>query len=378
MWRRSSRFHSLHDLLVNSYGLKSTNKFSSTEALGMFLWMVGAPQSFRQVENRFTRSTESQITSGHLTLNFELCTLGYFNVGLLLFFNNCIGAIDGTYIKVVVSGSQVVQHTGRHGYTTQNVLAICDFDMRFTFVVTGWPGSIHDMRVFNYAISKYGDKFPHPPPGKFYLVDSGYPNRKGYLAPYKGTKYHLPKFQSGPMPRGIKETFNYAHSSLRNVIERSFGVLKMKWRILLGLHSYPMQKQSKIISACMAIYNFIRESALEDRDFDAFDRPKNVVPMDNNRRIARRRTNAGDEELNMNAFRDKIAIEYGGKRDGAAPYRGETNWEAEGTKNGGRWASTWEKRGKGRAGVPGIIASFKKIQLQASSDAPLLFLRRVI
>jgi hypothetical protein len=27
--------------------------------------------------------------------------------------------------------------------------------------------------------------------GKYYLVDSRYPNRLGYLAPYKGTKYHL-------------------------------------------------------------------------------------------------------------------------------------------------------------------------------------------
>jgi hypothetical protein len=55
-----------------------------------------------------------------------------------------------------------------------------------------------------------------------------YPNRSGYLAPYKGTKYHLPEFRNGPMLKGIKETFNFAHSFLRNVVERSFGVLKMK------------------------------------------------------------------------------------------------------------------------------------------------------
>ena len=41
-------FHHLHDLLVASYGLESTNNSTSIEALGMFLWMVGAPQSFRQ------------------------------------------------------------------------------------------------------------------------------------------------------------------------------------------------------------------------------------------------------------------------------------------------------------------------------------------
>jgi hypothetical protein len=46
------------------------------------------------------------------------------------------------------------------------VLAICDFDIRFTFVVAGCPGSVNDMRVFNDALIKYGDKFPCPPNGK--------------------------------------------------------------------------------------------------------------------------------------------------------------------------------------------------------------------
>ena len=35
--------------------------------------------------------------------------------------------------------------------------------------------------------------------------------------------YHLPEFQGGQRPSGLKEVFNHAHSSLRNVIERSFG-----------------------------------------------------------------------------------------------------------------------------------------------------------
>ena len=81
------------------------------------------------------------------------------------FFDKCIGALDGTHVKVVVPTNQVVPHMGRHGYTSQNVLALCDFDMRLTFAVAGWPVSVHDMRVFKYAIDKYGDRFPHPPEG---------------------------------------------------------------------------------------------------------------------------------------------------------------------------------------------------------------------
>jgi hypothetical protein len=38
-------------------------------------------------------------------------------------------------------------------------------------VVAGWPGSVHDMRVFSDAIEKYSDKFPHPPEGIHVIYD---------------------------------------------------------------------------------------------------------------------------------------------------------------------------------------------------------------
>ena len=231
---------------------------------------------------------------------------------------------------------KAVQYTGRKGITTQNVLAVCDFDMRFTFVLAGWPGLVHDMRVFNDALEKFGDKFPHPPLGMygllhffivfvivfamlltqvlccvdtFYLVDSGYPNRPGFLVPYRGTKYHVPEWREGHAPRGKKELFNYTHSSLRNVIERSFGVLKMKWRILLHLPSFSMAKQSKIIMACMALHNFIRQSGIMDDLFDLCDQDENYDPNDKSTSSAANRTNRrhGDEDQRKNQFRDWIA-----------------------------------------------------------------------
>jgi len=216
------------------------------------------------------------------------------------------------------------------------VLAVCDFDMRFTFILVGWPGSVHDMRVFNDALEKFGDKFPHPPLGmygllhffivfvivfvmlltqvlccvdKFYLVDSGYANRSGFLALYRGTKYHVPKWREGPAPRGKKELFNYTHSSLRNVIERSFGVLKMKWRILLDLPRFPMAKQSKIIMACMTLHNFIRQSSMMDDLFDLYDQDENYISIEEeiSTQATRGTARFGDEDENMNQFRDWIA-----------------------------------------------------------------------
>jgi hypothetical protein len=38
-------------------------------------------------------------------------------------------------------------------------------DMRFTFVVVGWPGSVHNKRVFNETLQKYVDKFSFPSEG---------------------------------------------------------------------------------------------------------------------------------------------------------------------------------------------------------------------
>jgi hypothetical protein len=81
-------------------------------------------------------------------------------------FKDCIGAIDGSHFPASVPASEQAKYIGRHGYTSQNVMAVCDFDMRFTFVVTGWPGSVHGTRVLQDTLITYADWFPHPPEGK--------------------------------------------------------------------------------------------------------------------------------------------------------------------------------------------------------------------
>ena len=49
---------------------------------------------------------------------------------------------------------------------TQNVLAVCDFDMLFTFVYSGWEGTANDSRVFLDALSPENN-FPTPNGGTF-------------------------------------------------------------------------------------------------------------------------------------------------------------------------------------------------------------------
>ena len=102
--------------------------------------------------------------------------------------------------------------------------------------------------------------------GKFYLVDSGYANKGCFLAPYRGSTYHLQEYRARQgRPRSERELFNYTHSSLRNCIERTFGVWKARFRILKIINNYPMKKQVKIPIACAVIHNFIRMFQHDDR-----------------------------------------------------------------------------------------------------------------
>ncbi|KAL4569481.1 hypothetical protein LXL04_025119 [Taraxacum kok-saghyz] len=90
--------------------------------------------------------------------------------------------------------------------------------------------------------------------------------------PYKGThiRYHLPDFQRGQTaamraPRGSQETFNYRHSSLRNIIERTFGVWKARWALLRDMHvNFTYDHQVQIVIASMAVHNYIRRFGRDD------------------------------------------------------------------------------------------------------------------
>ncbi|KAM0857444.1 hypothetical protein ACQ4PT_048436 [Festuca glaucescens] len=191
---------------------------------------------------------------------------------------DCIGAIDRTHIWAVIPEDDQVRYIGRTGAVTLNVMAICDFDMHFTYASIGQPGAMHDTSVLYHAIDKDRANFPHPPKGKYYLVDAGYPNRFGYLAPYKGERYDVPEFHRGVSPTTPKEKFNKIHLANRNCIEGGFGVLKMKWQILLKMLSYSIETQKMIIAACMTLHNYIRAHDREDIHFERCDRDPNYVP----------------------------------------------------------------------------------------------------
>ena len=80
------------------------------------------------------------------------------------FFDGCIGALDGTQVKVKVNKEAKIDHINRKGDVTINVCAIVDMDGRFTYVGVGMAGSVHDMSVLKECWEE--SNFPHPPTGE--------------------------------------------------------------------------------------------------------------------------------------------------------------------------------------------------------------------
>ncbi|XP_056687225.1 uncharacterized protein [Spinacia oleracea] len=293
----SDVFCSLAKLLKDDYGLKSTRTMCSEESLAMFIYLCAQFQSNRNLQNRFKHSGETisrkmnEVLKAMTKFSRDIVRASdpYFrevsvkirgNYKYWPHFKDCIGAIDGTHIPCVVPEEDRIPYIGRKGHPTQNILAICDFDMLFTYFVVGWPGSVHDNRVLKNAMDNPKKAFPHPPEGKYYVVDAGYPNMKGFLAPFKGQRYHIPDYRrSTQPPTGYYEVYNYKHSSLRNVIERTFGVWKSRWRILSMMPNFPLETQNKTVAATMAMHNYIRRHALEDLEFDKCDADPNYIPV---------------------------------------------------------------------------------------------------
>jgi hypothetical protein len=63
----------------------------------------------------------------------------------------------------------LIRYIGKSGKATQNILAVVDFDLRFTYASIGQPVSMHDTSVLFHAI-EHDPKFPHQPIGMIFSM----------------------------------------------------------------------------------------------------------------------------------------------------------------------------------------------------------------
>ncbi|XP_038709054.1 uncharacterized protein LOC120003957 isoform X2 [Tripterygium wilfordii] len=173
-------FRELCIVLRDNYMLPTTNDIGIPEMVAMFLFTLGQGAGNRLLQECFQHTGETisrlfrQVLHSVYLMSmdlikprenqFDTVPARIRNDPKYSPFRNCIGAIDGTHIPAIIPKDERGRFIGRKGFTTQNVMAACDFDMLYIFVLAGWEGSAHDARVFQDAITDESLHFPHPPP----------------------------------------------------------------------------------------------------------------------------------------------------------------------------------------------------------------------
>lgn len=65
------------------------------------------------------------------------------------YFDNAIGAMDGTHINCCPSATDRQASHNRKGGVSQNCLACVSFSMRFLYFLSGWEGSVADGTMYS-------------------------------------------------------------------------------------------------------------------------------------------------------------------------------------------------------------------------------------
>ncbi|XP_047543246.1 putative nuclease HARBI1 [Vanessa atalanta] len=161
-------------------------------------------------------------------------------------FPHIIGAIDCTHIKIrKVSGDAGQYYVNRKGHYSINTQVVCNADLKICDIVCHWRGSTHDARIWRESSIKrrfQDNEFK----GKL-IGDSGYS-----CTPHLLTPVLRPRTES-------EQQYNYSHIRTRNVIERCFGVLKQRFRILLEVMRGSYSTIKTTIVACAVLHNLAIE-----------------------------------------------------------------------------------------------------------------------
>lgn len=172
------------------------------------------------------------------------------------------GIIDGSQIPIKSPGGPDAElYRCRKGFFSFNVQFVCDHKLKIMNVVSGWPGSTHDSRIWNNCQLKI--EFATKAKQGLLLGDSGYP-----LEPFLMIPFPYP-----PNSRG-KGRFNRALCKARSAIERCIGVLKRRWACLSRQLKCSNTRVPTIVVACSVLHNLcidFKQPMIEDGQTDAED-----------------------------------------------------------------------------------------------------------
>ena len=175
-------------------------------------------------------------------------------------FPQVLGCIDGTHIPIGRPKENSHDYFCYKMKISLNVQAICDADGLFIDVDCRWPGSLHDARVFKCsAVSKLFSEQKLPSttsriliPGEnpvppILIGEPAYPLLPNVMKEYPNTMSNK------------QVMFNEMLRSTRNIIERAFGKLKGRWRILNRPLDIDIDFAPTIIMSCFILHNYCEQ-----------------------------------------------------------------------------------------------------------------------
>lgn len=238
------------------------------------LWILGNPECLRSVADRFDvcRATAYRVYRRvckaivrHLMAEFIKFPTGQKAQAAMDAFEGkkgfpgVIGAVDGTHIPIKAPKHNHEHYINRKGFFSVQLQVICDPDLFITDVFCGYPGSVHDARVFrNSPICREVEVNPdnYFPGNTHILGDAAYPLKRWLLTPFRDNG-HLTAQQ---------RRYNFAHSSTRMVVERSIGLLKNRFRKLKTMMDIDKTDDipEVIVSACILHNICIIEDDIDD------------------------------------------------------------------------------------------------------------------
>ncbi|XP_063238822.1 putative nuclease HARBI1 [Bacillus rossius redtenbacheri] len=157
-------------------------------------------------------------------------------------FPGVTGCIDCTHICISNPGGQFPElYRNRKQYMSLNVQVVAGPNLEIMDIVTRWPGSTHDARIFSN--SRVMVRFENQGLPGILLGDNGYPQ-----LPFLYTPVLVPT-------TAAEIRYNLAHRRTRNIVERLFGVWKRRFACLGQKLRTKLATSNKVILACAVLHN---------------------------------------------------------------------------------------------------------------------------
>ncbi|XP_061195126.1 putative nuclease HARBI1 [Saccostrea echinata] len=179
-------------------------------------------------------------------------------------FPGIVGMIDGTHISITKPAERGIDYYNRKDYYSVVLQAVVREDLRFIDVFAGFPGKVHDARIFhNSPLFIHGQALCRE---GHLLGDSAYPNLTWLLTPFRDNG-HLTEAQNH---------FNYVHSSIRSNVERAFGILKGRFKRLKHIDQKNVSDIVRTILTACVLHNIC---ILNHDEFEELVNEDNNVPQ---------------------------------------------------------------------------------------------------